>query len=198
MGSPPVPGNMENCDPKCKCLTGPYTNRAYSCDNPCDNGCDFDCENGCECGTGSQWVITVSGPADPAYAGCGDCTPPSGTVFVDRLINFGSFVVTPTGSAKWCSLSCESTGRVNCGTWRSQTGGDWIWIGDSPTYSGDQDGLCGVSDGLAQNFTITESPTAQRPPGTIISVVLFFGSTGAIGCCFPYAQVVGVELRRAD
>lgn len=37
MAAPP-PANMNICDPKCKCLSGPYANQVYSCDDPCGTG----------------------------------------------------------------------------------------------------------------------------------------------------------------
>ena len=42
----PVPADMNSCDPKCKCPSGPYANQAFSCESPCTSG-TFDCQNGC-------------------------------------------------------------------------------------------------------------------------------------------------------
>lgn len=48
----PTPGNMNICNPKCKCSVGPYAGLAYSCDNPCagqGEDCTFSCDEGCNC-----------------------------------------------------------------------------------------------------------------------------------------------------
>lgn len=47
--SGPYPANMKSCDPKCRCIAGPYEGVAYSCKNPCgDSGALFN-RNTCEC-----------------------------------------------------------------------------------------------------------------------------------------------------
>lgn len=51
----PTPGDMDKCDPKCRCPGGEYSNQAYSCDNPCKDQlgeCTFSCETGCDCDDG--------------------------------------------------------------------------------------------------------------------------------------------------
>lgn len=64
----PTPGDMDTCDPKCKCNYGPYANQAYSCDNPCaeqGTDCIFSCDEGCKCDTSTllygMFVTSSSG-----------------------------------------------------------------------------------------------------------------------------------------
>ena len=57
----PTPANMQECTPKCRCITGPYAGQAYDCGNPCKGqggDCSFDCIDGCACSAPSRyWIL---------------------------------------------------------------------------------------------------------------------------------------------
>lgn len=59
----PTSANMENCDPKCKCSSGPYADQAFLCADPCagqGSNCTFDCQNGCDCPECYEVATTVT------------------------------------------------------------------------------------------------------------------------------------------
>ncbi len=46
----PNPPDLNDCQDKCRCPTGPYKKMAYSCSEPCNEGCRWlGCELGCDC-----------------------------------------------------------------------------------------------------------------------------------------------------
>lgn len=71
----PTPGNMENCDPKCKCPGGPYADQAFLCDDPCagqGSGCSFNCQDGCNCGDGYYRMTVTLYNSGYTYQKCND------------------------------------------------------------------------------------------------------------------------------
>lgn len=127
----PTPANMENCDPKCKCLSGPYANEAYSCDTPCTgqgDNCTFDCQNGCDCPleanfigawgyddknnrrTASNLVVDIA----PYYDGLGRLVTYTAGVSELPCDSPAAFVTLPCGQVPQYSGAVQITKTASC------------------------------------------------------------------------------------
>ena len=191
--------NMKECKKKNKCFFGPNEGKAYDPKDPCCGVGSFD-QGTCDCilEASETWIIDYIGPGegDAGSATCAveDCAPRENVAFLRTSFSVQGHLITPTSEVEWCSISgfCPH-GPQNCGTWKDQTGADFIWFGSrsSAWFNGDDAASCGASDVLMQNFEIVSGP--GYPPGTAISLLLATSWNGAVGCCFEQFSVVDVH-----
>jgi len=90
----PTAANMEKCDPKCRCTSGPCANIAYDCANPCPDNSEFDPAT-CECSDS-------------------DCFP-SGDYEVSWTFTYDYTARENCSTNPICNINCDNE-RIECGT----------------------------------------------------------------------------------
>lgn len=122
MPCPPA-ASMENCDPKCRCNSGPCAGTAFSCGNPCPAGVAFNPQT-CEC------------DPPPCYK-----YPGNYRVDFDFTIDYTARKSCTRNNV--CSINCETNPRVSCGV--ETTSGSFDYSGGClvPTYLNEAFDICG-------------------------------------------------------
>jgi len=169
----PTPGDMSQCDPKCRCPSGDYAGTAYSCDKPCagqGDDCSFDCENGCQCNKtcASSWNIIYTSVSSADFSPCGaSCT---WTPTFGNLINF-SATGPGTFSSQNYSYVNEGCGGPPYGgqTAKSVFGVDRVWNGGGGWTNGDVFQIGSATDWLALKITICDGAEAGVVYGRLIA-----------------------------